>query len=466
MEKIKFSELVHFTPRQHEARALVAQNKFVFYGGAMGGGKSYWLRWQLLELLLRVYAKYNLKNVIAALFCEDYPSLKDRHISKIKMEFPDWLGSFNASDHNFILHPEFGSGVLAFRNLDDPSKYQSAEFAFQGVDEITKNQEETFHFLRTRLRWPGVKNVKFLAASNPGGIGHEWVKRKFINGIHEANEREKEQFVYIPAKASDNPHLDPSYLQSLEGLPADMRKAFLDGNWDIFKGQYFKEWNRDLHVIEPFEIVHMLDNTLATYFIALDYGYDKPSAVYWICKNRDNIVYAYRELYENGLTFENLTKMIVAMTPEINKIDYVVADPSIWARRGETELSGAGIIETIWNERVKLNPIRLIKGDNNRLSGWGILRDHLKPILYKGKTQGKLQVFSTCANLIRTLPALVYDDSRVEDCDTDGEDHGPDAIRYGLMTNPKNKADDARSLYTQTRIIEDAKRLNLKNTFR
>ena len=189
--QVRFSELAHFTPKQKEADRLIDRFKYFLYGGAMGGGKSYLLRWKLLKLLFR-WAKQGHTGVVVGLFCEDYPALKDRHLSKIGKEFPKWLGKLH-NDHKehgraFILNPEYGSGVIAFRNLDDPSKYASSEFAAEAVDELTKNQEDVFDDLRTRLRWPGIADVRFFAATNPGGVGHAWVKRKWLDGEHDEHE--------------------------------------------------------------------------------------------------------------------------------------------------------------------------------------------------------------------------------------------------------------------------------------
>src|SRR3990167_3228258 len=151
---VKFSELAHFTPRQTEAVEAIKKFKYVLYGGAKGGGKSYWLRWILLALLLK-YARDGFKGVRVALFCEDYPALKDRQITKIAAEFPQWLGVLADSSiegMSFKLHPKYGSGVLALRNLDDPSKYASSEFADIGIDELTKNEREVFDQLRSIVR--------------------------------------------------------------------------------------------------------------------------------------------------------------------------------------------------------------------------------------------------------------------------------------------------------------------------
>lgn len=229
---VKFSELANFLPKQKEAQEASKRFKFVLYGGSLGSGKSYWLRWMMVYWLMKLHIKTGQKGIRAGLFCEDYPSLEDRHLSKVKYEFPAWLGKYNGSRHEFTLAPEYGSGVIAFRNLDDPEKYLSVEFAIMGVDEINRNQVVTFRELRKRLRWAGIKDVRFLAACNP--IGEAWVKNWWVKRMFPPEEKEQYEFVFVPALPTDNPYLDESYYKSLESLPETQRKAFLEGNWDSF----------------------------------------------------------------------------------------------------------------------------------------------------------------------------------------------------------------------------------------
>lgn len=231
-EAIAFSELSGFFPKQMEAKLASKRFKFTLFGGSVGSGKSRWLRWMMVYWLMEYWAKYKIKGVRAGLFCEDYPSLNDRHLSKVKYEFPSWLGTFNEARHEFTLKPEYGSGVIAFRNLDDPQKYLSVEFAVMGVDEINRNPKTVFDMLRSRLRWPGIKDTKFLAGCNP--LGEAWVKNLWVKRLFGPDEKEQYEFVFVPALPTDNPHLPPEYYKSLESLPEMQRKAYLEGNWDAF----------------------------------------------------------------------------------------------------------------------------------------------------------------------------------------------------------------------------------------
>lgn len=229
---LKFSELSGFFPKQLEALEASKRFKFTLFGGSLGSGKSRWLRWSALYWLMKFYGKYKIKGIRAGVFSEDYPSLNDRHLTKIKYEFPSWLGKFNEAKHEFTLAPEYGSGIIAFRNLDDPEKYLSVEFAIECVDEINRNDQPTFVELRKRLRWPGIKDVKFLAGCNP--IGKAWVKNTWVKRMFPPEEKEQYEFVFVPALPTDNPHLPQEYFKSLESLPENQRKAMLEGNWDAF----------------------------------------------------------------------------------------------------------------------------------------------------------------------------------------------------------------------------------------
>ena len=239
MKTISFTELTHFIPKQDEALQASKKYKYVLYGGTMGSGKSYFLRWCAIYWLLYLASKYNQQGIRVGLFCEDYGSLNDRHISKIKMEFPKGLGVYNEQRHEFTLHYRFGSGVIAFRNLDDPSKYVSSEFAAIFVDEINRNPYSMFSILRTRLRWAGIAETKFLAACNP--VGEPWVKRYWIDRNFPPEEKEQEQFFFVQALPKDNPHLSESYYQALDSLDEKEKKAYLEGDWNAFEGEMDEE---------------------------------------------------------------------------------------------------------------------------------------------------------------------------------------------------------------------------------
>lgn len=421
------------------------ETKYLLYGGAAAGGKSYFLRWAAFGMGMRMASLYNIPGIVIGLFCEDYPTLKDRQLTKIKKEFPAFMGKMietKDEGHIFQAHEGYGGFKIFLRNLDDPSKYASTEFAAIFVDELTKNPLETFEDLRFRLRFPGVKNVKFVGATNPGSLGHAWVKKMWIEPDPDNLDPEQDSFLFVRSQVYDNKYIDKSYVIQLQSLPEKKRKAFLEGSWDVFEGQVFTEWNRSEHVIKPFTIPKEYRR-----YIAMDWGSNKPFSVGWFARNSEGRTYMYRELYMNSQGFENkygkpltarrLARIILAITKKAGeKYEYCVADPSMWnkillgkeAADGRTE--GESYAEVMMNAGLSM-----VQGDNDRMNGLGRFREALSTA---PDGLPYFQVFETCYDTIRTVPALVYATNKVniEDVDTDGEDHAYDMIRYLFMSRP------------------------------
>lgn len=405
---------------------------YVLYGGAAGPGKSRALRWALVQFHVGL-AQRGIRNVRTGLFCESYPTLQDRQISKIVREFPAWLGKLRQSrdeGYGFYFNEQYGGGYIALRNLDDPAKYASSEFAAEAVDEITKNPRQTFDDLRFRLRWPGVEHNPFLAASNPGSIGHAWVKKLWIDGDFSGDDEnlDANEFEFVPAKAGDNPYLPASYWKRLNSLPPAMRRAMLDGDWNVFEGQVFGDWREDLHVCEPFPIPDDWPK-----WVSIDYGYSAPFCALWLARSPDRRLYVYRERYTAGWRARQQAIEIRGASRN-EDIELYAADPSMWAKR--EGLSGDSLAEEYAAEGIQLQ-----KANNDRRAGLEYVREDLNWKALPGGADDdhgrvlkppRLQVFNTCRNLIRTLPALPYDKVRVEDVDTRADDHGYDALRYGL----------------------------------
>ena len=453
MPEVSIKQLVNFSPKQEMALNVLMGDdcKFLLYGGAAYGGKSYFLRWALVLLLGWWFRKYGLENVQVGLFCEDYPALRDRQLIKIHAEFPGWLGKWREEEKNFYLTKSFGSGVISCRNLDDSSKYASAEFAAIGVDEATKNIESTFTDLRWRLRWVGLPRPKFIACSNPGGIGHAWVKKLWIDNQFGPNETESHLFRFIQAKYDDNPYTSPDYLNTLNSLPDKIRRAFRDGDWSVFAGQFFDEWSQE-HILKPFTIPSEWER-----FIALDYGYSGGwASVGWYAVDFNGKVYRYREIYTQKRTYSELAYDILQANSD-DIISYMVADPAIWGDRPHHDTligeSGGETMsevlypdksdEVIWANRKELGIskntlITLQKADNNRITGWGRVREYLRVKKDQfGKESPSFFVFDTCRNFIRLFPAAIFSDVRPDDLESD-EDHIHDECRYGLMSRPES----------------------------
>lgn len=412
-------EVVNPDPKQLEFLEVASTHKYTLYGGAKGGGKSYILRWWLALLLIKWFLELGIRGVRVGLFCETYRTLSDRHLSKVRTDFPKWLGRYHEGDDEFRLSERWGAGVIAFRNLDEPSKYDGVEFAAIAVDELCKNVAKTFHQLRSCLRWPGISFTPFAGGTNPEGVGLAWVRRLWVERDFSADDDKRlnpDDFAFVQAVATDNTHLDQSYYDTLDSLPDDKRRAYKDGDWYVFEGQFFSEWRKHLHVREPFVIP-----TEWRRWRAVDFGTNNPFCCLWLAQDPSTgrrVV--YRELYGRGFTATRQAELIVEATGD-ELIAYTVADPAMFNKTNDDGTSP--------EDHYREQGVVLRRGMNSRVQGWDNVRTSLQ---LREDGDAGLWVFSTCRNLVRTLPALVYDDTRPEDCDSDQEDHAPDALRYGL----------------------------------
>ena len=260
---------------------------------------------------------------------------------------------------------------------------------------------------------------------NPGGVGHAWVKRLFIDRQYRGSENPND-YVFIPARVYDNKALletDTGYVKMLENLPENMRRAWLEGDWNVFDGQYFPEFREDIHVCEPFAIP---DGWVR--YTAMDYGLDM-LAHYWIAISPDNIAYVYRELYEAGVIVSEAVKKIREREERGELIYSRIAPPDLWNAQSSTGKSTALLFDEAG--------LSLDKANNDRISGWLAVKELLKaeerlqPDGTKVKT-ARLKIFRTCPNLIRTLPLLQYDEKKINDAATEPHEvtHAPDALRY------------------------------------
>ena len=334
------------------------------------------------------------------------------------------------------------------QNEQDKYNYQGKEFHYMGFDQLEEFNESQFLFLMAQNRTSD-KNIKcyIRATANPGGIGHAWVKKRYIDSLcpgeikffKRVDDEDIEVSIddpkgisrsFVPASVYDNPSIiqnDPNYIKRLEQLPEIDKQALLYGNWEVFKGQFFKMWRKHYHVKE-FQI-----NQEFRKFISIDYGYGAPSSVGWWQVDYDGNLHRYRELYKEGLTYEAIGRLIRERTHNDEHIDYCVADPAIWGDKTHHKdaIQGESGAETI--QRIFSGWSSLIKGDNERITGWGRLR-----ILMQPDENGKVKISCSpyCHDSIRTIPNLIHDEIKVEDVNTDGEDHAADDWRYAVMSRP------------------------------
>ncbi|MEK7578735.1 MAG: phage terminase large subunit [Patescibacteria group bacterium] len=418
--------------RPHEGKQTFALRQRVFellYGGARGGGKTEaGLVWLLIDI--------NNPNYHGLVIRKNSNDLGDWIERSRRMYIP--LGARFAGNPVEIT---FRSGaIIRTGHLKDENayeKYQGHEYCRMLIEELTQIPTE-LDYLKLisscRSKYPELKPRVF-ATTNPGGRGHAWVKKRFVD-IGAPMKVYKDELtgrgrIYIPATVDDNPALkttDPGYIAFLAGLPdKNLRDAWRYGRWDVFTGQFFGEWKDNIHVIPPFEIP---PNWMR--YISIDYGFAKPSAIYWHAIDPlSGKVYTYREIYVTEHTGEMLAKAVYAANNH-EQIEWLIADNNIANVGKESGKSVLGQMKDVFEEKKWNIAIRLAtKGPHSRVNGWNLFKGYIKSQKdERGYNKTRWQVFNVCPELIRTMPLQMYDETHVEDLDTDLEDHSQDSIRY------------------------------------
>ena len=307
--------------------------------------------------------------------------------------------------------------VGGFHDEGDIAKYIGIEYDGLVLEEATQIPGDRYEQLAGSVRTSRQDWIpRIYLTFNPGGVGHQYYKDRFIQPSRNNNETTTFRFF---SSYKDNPFLDLGYRLYLEGLTGDLAKKWRDGDWDVFEGQAFSQWRYDRHVIQP----KVLPDSWVRWR-AIDWGLTAPFCCYWYARDPDNgRIYVYRELYKAGLNDRQQARAILDMTPPDESIPFTFADPAMWGKK-----SVENIITTT-ADTYAANGVPLTKADNDRLSGKRKV-DRALDDLPDGRPG--LIVFSTCPNMIRTLPALSHDKIKLEDVDTDGEDHAYDNLRYAL----------------------------------
>ena len=416
------------TPRQW---AFVnARADEVLFGGAAGGGKSYG---QLADALLYALQYPGSRQLMLR---RTYPELEKSLIRGALEMYPRNLFTYNKSARSGRFA---GGSILDFGAIDQESdvyKYQSAEYDVIRFDELTHFSEQMYVYLISRLRGTNEYPKMVKSSTNPGGIGHGWVKSRFVD----IGEPDKVYAftagsrLYLPARVQDNRFLlnkDPMYVKRLENLSEKDKKALLYGDWDIFEGQYFSDWDRAVHVVSPFNI----PAEWRRYFV-MDYGLDM-LAGYLVAMDSLGNGYVYREIYEGkdnggeGHIVSSAAHRIKELCDGENIYSFL-APPDLWNRQKDSGKSIAALFLQ--------NGIVLSRAPSGRVSGWMQLKEWLHPVLQEnGEHLPRLRIFSNCINLIRTLPALQADPKNPDDVALHPHEltHAPDALRYFVASCPR-----------------------------
>ena len=402
-----------------------ARQDEVLYGGAAGGGKSYV---QLLDALVYALTYKGIKQLILR---RTFPELERSLIRVMLGLYPKEVYSYNTSKHTVT----FTNGSLIdFGYCDtenDVYKYQSFEYDVIRIDEATHFTQHMYEYLRTRIRGANTFPKQMKCSTNPGNVGHQYFKSRFIDecppmetySVTNKRTGKVSTRLFIPSRVYDNTFLmaaDPDYVERLEALPEEERKALLDGSWDLYEGQFFPEFSREVHVIKE----RPKKDKSWRYYFTMDYGLDM-FAGYFIAVDNHDRAYVLGEIYQSNVVISDAAQLIKDKQKELGlTVDEYLAPSDMWNRRQETGLSVADIFRN--------NGIRLRKTSRDRIDGWAATKEWLKPFDdEQGIRIAKLRIHQSCVNLIRCLPALQYDEHRPSDAATTPHEitHAPDAIR-------------------------------------
>ena len=428
---------------------LAAPEREVLYGGAAGGGKSY----AILADALRDLPHPQFRGLLLRRTTEELREL----VQKSQELYPKAIPGIKWSERKMEWRsPAGGSLWMSYLDRDqDVSRYQGQAFNYIAFDELTQwPTPYAWNYMRSRLRSTSDLSLYMRATTNPGGPGHAWVKKMFIDPATwgqafwatdietgetlqwpKGHSREGQPLFkrrFIPAKLSDNPYLyeGGDYEANLLSLSENERKKLLDGDWDIMEGAAFPEWNRAIHVVEPYDIPYNWRK-----FRACDYGYSSAAAVIWFAVTPEEQLVIYRELYVSKVLAADLADMILDLEADDGPITYGVLDSSCWHKRGD---NGPSIAETMIARGCRWRPSDRSKGA--RITGKNEVHRRLQVDDYT--EEPRMVVFSNCTHTIAQLPVIPLDRSNPEDVDTGSEDHIYDAIRYGVMTRPRSSTWD------------------------
>lgn len=424
---------ISLQPKQRQFLETIETTPVTFYGGAKGGGKSKGL--QLIMLVRRL--KYPGSH--GAIFRRTYPELEGNHIRPLFEAFPQLRHYWNESKKLLSLP---NSSTLQFchcQNENDVALYQGREFHDLAIDEAGQWTEQMFRTLQgsNRSSKTGIR-PRTILTGNPGGIGHGWLKRLFIE--RRFNEREMpESYAFIQALVDDNKALvdnDPEYIQRLESEPNEaLRKAFRYGDWNVFAGQFFQEIAKEHHFIKPFAIPAHWNR-----FGAYDFGFNHPASFGWFANDEDGNTYLYRHWHKAGYRVDQQAKEFNAY-PDTASMYPIVAGHDCWTTRNV--LRDEAQPPTIAEEFAR-HGIRLTKANIDRVQGAAQLRSYLA---LRGELikRPRFYIFDTCPIAYDTIARMIYDPDRPEDVlkvdaaegspETSGDD-AYDMVRYGLMSRP------------------------------
>lgn len=422
---------IKLQPKQKLFLETIEKTPITFYGGAKGGGKSKGL--QLIMLLRR----FKYPGSHGVIFRRTYDELEGNHIRPLLESYPSLRDYWHDSKKTLSLP---NGSTLQFRhcaNEVDVSLYQGREFHDLAIDEAGQWTEQMFRTLlgSNRSSRPGIR-PRAILTGNPGGIGHAWLKRLFVERRY--NDREIPQdYAFIQALVDDNPALmenDPDYVRRLDAEPNEaLRKAYRLGDWNVFAGQFFQEISKDVHVVKAFEIPKHWNR-----FGAYDYGFNHPAPFGWFATDEDGNTFLYREFIKAGLRVDQYARELNGY-PDTANLYPIVGGADCWTTR--SVLRDGPEPPTVADE-FRSHGILLSRAVTDRIQGAAQVRSYLAR---RGTEQKpRFYIFDTCPISFDCLSRMIHDPDRVEDVlKVDAADGDPmsgddayDMIRYGLMSRP------------------------------
>lgn len=437
--------------------------RIIMYGGSAGGGKTDSL---LISALL---SAITWPGCNVGYFRRRYPDLEGPGGAIMRShELYNGLAKYHGGNRRWIFpKPKGGPNVQSViqfchcQNEDDVHNYNSQQFDILLIDESTQMTEFQLRYLLTRNRATVGNLIPFCAmATNPGGVSHNYHLKQFVEAGTpgapidvEVEPGLYEKHMFIPARLSDNQILedrDPNYRFTLERMPEDLRRALLEGDWNVFKGQYFSEFRVDEHVVSPFKIPEEWRK-----FGSVDWGFAAPCAAYLHTIDPSmGRIYTYKELYITKHRAADVAAMLLDLAGG-EEIAYIKASPDMWHERGLGSKASPG--EIIAEEFIKVG-LNVEPADNRRILGWNRMREYLSAA---PDEKPWWQIFSNCHNLIRTMPQLIYDRNKIEDVSAECEDHAAESCRYYLFSRPSPSEGsmflpgEAQHYHTEASIEED-----------
>ena len=450
----------NFYPTQ--IKFLESRSRYTAFGGSRGGGKSFIMRWKFVFLAL------NKPGIQILLLRRTLAELRENHLIPLQrlLRTADKDPSKHIAEYKEVtkefIFPNGSRIKLGYcDNENDVLQYQGQAYDVIGMEEATLFTEFQFQTLTESNRPSGLMidpiPSRMYFTCNPGGCGMQWVKRLFIDKSYRNNE-DPNDYTFIQSSVYDNKWLienDPNYVRTLENLPEIRRRMMLYGDWDVYEGQFFEEFNPELHVTKA----HILPRDRYIYRV-LDYGLDM-LACYHVCVDSEKRISIFHEIYESGVIVSDAAKMIRDATKNLgydeSEIQLTLAPSDLWNRNAQTGKSAADVFYE--------NGVILTEVNRDRINGWLMMKELFKinEQVHEGEIVKTpvMEIFSNCTNLIRCIPLAQYDDKKPNDMATEPHEitHSLDAIRYFATywtTNPilEKKSNKNKMKWTED-MLED-----------